>query len=139
MIKLLVVEDDEDIRDLISLAFDLYHGEVDVSQASTGRQGLDLVNEVLPDLVILDLGLPDMDGLEVCRGIRHLTRAPILVLTARHRDENLEQRLQTEADYYLEKPFEARALVTRVASILGESGPPLSTQGLPCSRPTTTY
>jgi len=86
--------------------------------ASDGPGGVDLVTEVAPDLVVLDLMLPGLDGLEVCRRIQRDRRVPVLMLTARDSETDLLVGLGVGADDYLTKPFSPRELVARVQAIL---------------------
>ncbi|MGH7669270.1 MAG: response regulator, partial [Gemmatimonadaceae bacterium] len=74
-------------------------------EAETGTSGLELARRERPDLVVLDLGLPDMEGIEVCRGIRERSHMPIIVLSARHSEEEKERLLDAGADDYVTKPF----------------------------------
>jgi DNA-binding response OmpR family regulator len=116
MKTILVVDDEPKIA---ALARDyLEHAGFEVITASTGRAALDAVRRLRPDLVILDLGLPEMDGLDVTREIRRDSSLPIVMLTAR--DDELDKLLGLElgADDYLTKPFSPRELVARVKAVL---------------------
>ena len=110
--RALVVEDDSDIRGLIvhSLAMQGFN----VDSAPTGRQGLELARELQPDIITLDLGLPDLDGIEVCRRIRDFSDAYIVMITARQDEIDRLIGLETGADDYLIKPFSPRELQARV-------------------------
>src|SRR5262249_52653596 len=85
-----------------------------VLEASTARDGLDLGAAAKPDLIVLDLGLPDLDGFEVCREIRRWSAAPIIVLTARHSDRDKVRLLDAGADDYITKPFSIEELGARI-------------------------
>jgi len=87
-------------------------------EAPTGREGIDLAATARPDLIILDLGLPDLAGLDVCREIRSWSRAPIVVLSARHSDAEKVQLLNAGADDYVTKPFSTSEFVARVGALL---------------------
>src|SRR5258707_7371124 len=116
MKAILVVDDDPKIA---ALARDyLEHAGFTVITASTGRAALETVRRERPDLVILDLGLPELDGLDVTREIRRDSSLPIVMLTAR--DDELDKLLGLElgADDYLTKPFSPRELVARVKAVL---------------------
>ena len=116
MKTILVVDDEPKIA---ALARDyLEHAGFAVMTASTGRAALDTVRRERPDLVILDLGLPELDGLDVTREIRRDSSLPIVMLTAR--DDELDKLLGLElgADDYLTKPFSPRELVARVRAVL---------------------
>jgi two-component system, OmpR family, KDP operon response regulator KdpE len=97
---------------------------VRVLEASTGRDGADLAAAEHPALIVLDLGLPDMSGLEVCREIRQWSSAPIIVLSARHADTEKVALLDAGADDYLTKPFSTIELVARVRAQLRRARTP---------------
>ncbi|WP_311379733.1 response regulator [Arthrobacter sp. ISL-48] len=99
----LVIEDDEDIAGLIS--FVLSKGGFEVHVAGTGAEGLEAAAVLNPALITLDLGLPDIDGLDVAHGLRQMTVAPILMLTARARLSDEMDGLSAGASAYLVKPF----------------------------------
>jgi two-component system OmpR family response regulator len=104
----LVIEDDEDIANLIS--FVLSKDGFEVHVAASGAAGLAAAAALHPALVTLDLGLPDIDGLNVAHGLREITAAPILMLTARARLSDEMDGLSAGASAYLIKPFRAREL-----------------------------
>jgi DNA-binding response OmpR family regulator len=105
----LVIEDDEDIASLIS--FILSKGGFDVHVAGTGAAGLEAAAMLNPALVTLDLGLPDIDGLHVAQGLREISAAPILMLTARAQLGDEMDGLSAGASAYLIKPFRPRELM----------------------------
>jgi DNA-binding response OmpR family regulator len=111
-----VVEDDASIADLV----DLYLREAGyrVLLAPTGERGLELVEQQRPVLVVLDIGLPGIDGLEVCRRIRSTSSVPVLFLTARDGEIDRIVGLELGADDYVTKPFSPREVVARVRAIL---------------------
>jgi len=111
-----VVEDDASIADLLDLY--LREGGFRVLLASDGERGLDLVAAHRPQLVVLDIGLPGIDGLEVCRRIRATSRTPVLFLTARDSEIDRIVGLELGADDYVAKPFSPREVVARVRAIL---------------------
>jgi DNA-binding response OmpR family regulator len=119
----LVVEDDPAIADLLDLY--LRQAGFRVLQAPTGERGLELVAQQRPVLVVLDIGLPGIDGLEVCRRIRSGSSLPILFLTARDGEIDRVLGLELGADDYVVKPFSPREVVARVRAILrrGAAGP----------------
>ncbi|MBI3360170.1 MAG: response regulator transcription factor [Chloroflexi bacterium] len=116
MRKILIVEDDRKIADLIRLYLerDGYH----VVMAYDGREGLELARSKRPDLIVLDLMLPRMDGLEVCRAIRAEANTPIIMLTAKTTEEDKLTGLDLGADDYITKPFSPREVVARVRAVL---------------------
>jgi two-component system KDP operon response regulator KdpE len=113
---LLVIDDEPQIRKVVRNI--LSGDETRVLEAATARQGLDLAAAERPDLIVLDLGLPDMDGSRVCRELRAWTEAPLLVLSARHSDEEKAALLDAGADDYVTKPFSTREFEARVRSLL---------------------
>lgn len=116
MARILVVEDEVNIADVIRRGL-VYKGhEVDV--AHTGEGGLHAARDNLPDLVILDLMLPDMDGVEVCKRLRAADEVPIIMLTARDAVSDKVGGLEAGADDYMTKPFEFDELVARVNAAL---------------------
>lgn len=119
MKKILIIEDEATITQLIRLY--LEQANYQVSTASDGVAGLELHARERPDLVILDLMLPVMDGMEVCRRIRAWANTPILMLTARQSEEDRIAGLELGADDYLVKPFSPREVVSRVKAILRRS------------------
>jgi len=111
--RVLVIEDDEEIVDVLRRTLRAEGYEVRVSEEGAG--GVRVSSEFLPDLVILDLGLPDMDGLEVCSLLREEnSELPILMLTARDGAENRVAGLDSGADDYLEKPYNRDELLARM-------------------------
>lgn len=119
MKKILIIEDEATITQLIRLY--LEQANYQVLTASDGVAGLELHARERPDLVILDLMLPVMDGMEVCRRIRAWANTPILMLTARQGEEDRIAGLELGADDYLVKPFSPREVVSRVKAILRRS------------------
>jgi DNA-binding response OmpR family regulator len=118
---IVVIEDDPSIADLV----DLYLREAGfrVLQAATGNRGLELVGLHAPVLAVLDIGLPDIDGFEVCRRIRAGSAMPVLFLTARDGEIDRVLGLELGADDYVTKPFSPRELVARVKAILRRGAP----------------
>src|SRR5215472_5374666 len=121
MKKILIIEDEATIAQLIRLY--LEQSNFEVLTASDGAAGLELHARERPDLVILDLMLPVMDGMEVCRRIRSWANTPILMLTARQGEEDRIAGLELGADDYLVKPFSPREVVSRVKAILRRTSP----------------
>ena len=112
----LVVDDEPQIRRVVRNALD---GIADrVIEASTAREGLNLAASAQPSLVILDLSLPDLDGLDVCRDLRAFSSAPLVVLSARHSDHDKAALLDAGADDYVTKPFSTLELQARVRAQL---------------------
>jgi DNA-binding response OmpR family regulator len=118
MERVLIVDDDPDIQRLVR--YNLSQAGFEVSTANTGRLALDLVQRHPPDLIILDLMLPDVDGMEVCRTLRqreNSRRIPVVMLTARGDEIDRVIGFELGADDYVMKPFSPRELVLRVKSI----------------------
>jgi DNA-binding response OmpR family regulator len=113
--SVLAIEDDADIRQLLRALLGR-EGYV-VSEAATGRDGLRAFHEERPDLVILDVGLPDLDGWQVLERIRDMSDAPVLVLTARSAERDKVRGLNAGADDYLTKPFSRVELLARLQAI----------------------
>lgn len=120
--KILVVDDDRAVREALRRALTL--AGYDVQLADGGAQALELVAQALPDAVVLDLGMPDIDGLEVCRRLRRLgNRVPILILTARDAVADRIDGLDVGADDYMVKPFDIGELGARLRALLRRSLP----------------
>jgi len=113
---MLVIDDEPQIRRAIRHAFEA--DGVAVLEAATGTQGVDLAASGRPGLVVLDLGLPDMTGLQVCQELRRWSAVPILVLSAHHSDEEKVALLDAGADDYVTKPFSTSELKARARALL---------------------
>ncbi|MFK0123419.1 response regulator transcription factor [Streptomyces nigra] len=111
-IRVLLIEDDETIAE--PLMEGLSHYGLTVEHVTTGAQGL---RSAYGDVVLLDLGLPDMDGIDVCRGIRQVSDVPVIILSARGEEADRVLGLELGADDYLAKPFSVRELVARVRAV----------------------
>jgi DNA-binding response OmpR family regulator len=114
--KILVVEDEPALQE--TLAYNLIRQGYSVKTASDGQAAVDVAREIVPDLVILDIMLPVLDGFEVCRILRQEMNAPILMLTARDEEIDRVIGLEMGADDYLTKPFSMRELMARVKALL---------------------
>ncbi|MDQ3362335.1 MAG: response regulator transcription factor [Actinomycetota bacterium] len=119
MAKVLIVDDEPNIREVIGLYL---RGEgYEVLSAADGEEGLELYHRGRPDLVVLDLILPKLDGLEVCRRMQAERRVPVIMLTARGEQADRILGISAGADDYVVKPFRPRELMARVAALLRES------------------
>ena len=116
--KILVIDDDQDIVEVVSLTFEMRWPEAVTVSANDGASGIDLVEIESPDIIILDIGLPDMDGYEVCKEIRRFSDAPIVMLTVRDKEADIVKGLQMGADDYVTKPFKHIELLARVQAVL---------------------
>lgn len=117
--KILVVEDEEDLQELIH--YNLNKEGYQVLTALTGEEGLDAARRQAPDLILLDLMLPGMDGLDVCRVLKsdHRTQPiPIVMLTAKGEESDIVTGLEVGADDYITKPFSPRVVIARVRNLL---------------------
>ncbi len=123
--KVLVIEDDPGIIEVVSLCFQLRWSGTSLISASSGNKGLELVEVESPDVVILDIGLPDMDGYQVLREIRRFSDVPVIMLTVRSEDTQVARGLELGADDYIIKPFSHIELIARVQAVLRRA------QGLP--------
>jgi two-component system KDP operon response regulator KdpE len=115
MTKVLVVDDEPQI--LRALRVNLQARDYDVITASTGRQALDAAAQRHPDIVVLDLGLPDMDGVEVIRGLRGWSTVPIVILSGRSQSVGKVRALDAGADDYVTKPFNVDELLARIRAV----------------------
>ncbi|HXQ89340.1 MAG TPA: response regulator transcription factor [Solirubrobacterales bacterium] len=119
--RVLIVEDDVDIADVLRRS--LRNEGYEVKTSADGVEALDVAAGFFPDLVVLDLGLPGMDGVEVCRRLRSDGDVPILMLTARAETEDRVTGLDSGADDYLVKPFERQELLARIRALLRRRPP----------------
>ncbi|MFS4582777.1 response regulator [Phaeobacter sp. C3_T13_0] len=126
--RILVVDDDPDILEMTGFA--VQKAGYETLFASDGLDALDTNQQERPDLIVLDIGLPEKDGLEVCREIRKFSDVPILFLTARDDEIDRIVGLELGADDYLTKPFSPRELVARIKVILKRSAPAMAQPAL---------
>jgi two-component system KDP operon response regulator KdpE len=119
--KLLIVDDEA--RFARALAISLRARGYDVETAATGEEGLELATRVHPDVVVLDLGLPTLGGLDVLRALRGWTSVPVIVLSARHEEQTKVEALDIGADDYVTKPFGMDELLARLRATLRRSVP----------------
>jgi two-component system, OmpR family, response regulator len=119
--RLLLVDDEDNLRSMLEAA--LRHSGFEVHAADSGRTALEAVGSIEPDLVVLDVMLPDLDGFEVCRRWRQEgRRTPVVFLTARDGTEDKVRGLTTGGDDYLVKPFSLEELVARIQAVLRRTG-----------------
>jgi DNA-binding response OmpR family regulator len=116
MERILVIEDDPTL--LETLEYNLSRQEYEVHTAADGAAGLETARQVAPDLIVLDIMLPGLDGFEICRIVRQEMNVPILMLTARTEEIDKIVGLEVGADDYMTKPFSPRELVARVKAVL---------------------
>jgi two-component system OmpR family response regulator len=119
--RLLLVDDEDNLRSMLEAAL-RYEG-FDVHATSSGRDALDVVDTQSPDLIVLDVMMPDLDGFEVCRRLRNDgVKTPVLFLTARDATDDKVRGLTLGGDDYLVKPFSLEELVARIGAVLRRSG-----------------
>jgi DNA-binding response OmpR family regulator len=116
--KILIIEDDPSIIRLVTLALTIKWVEVNLISTTYGEKGVELVRKELPDIVILDLMLPDIDGFQVLQKIRSFSDVLVIILTARGDEDNKIRGLQEGADEYIVKPFSTGELVARMKALI---------------------
>lgn len=117
--SIVIIEDDQRIRELVTRV--LSSNGYDVERASTALDGLQKIVNGSPDVIVLDMGLPDLDGTELLKMIRAITDVPVIVATARSADRDVIRTLNAGADDYLVKPFSVEQLEARVRAVLRRS------------------
>ena len=117
--KIIIIDDDETLSELVRV--NLTPRGYEVQGVSSGTEAIRLVGKSRPDLIILDVMMPGMDGFEVCQQLRRLTDAPILFLTAKGREQDLVRGFEVGGDDYVRKPFSLRELEARISALLKRS------------------
>lgn len=117
-VKILLIEDNADIREVTCLIFEIHWPEAKIIQAIKGAEGLALMKTERPELVLLDLGLPDMDGMRVLKEIRSNSDIPVVILTVRGEETDKVRGLEMGADDYIVKPFSHQELLARIKAVL---------------------
>lgn len=118
MTRILVVDDEPDVIEALRIGFELQWREIDVLGAGDGPAALDLIEHEHPDIVLLDIGLPGMDGFEVLRNVRTFSDVPVVMLTARDDAIDKVKGLELGADDYVTKPFDHLELMARIRAVL---------------------
>ncbi|MFC1866082.1 response regulator transcription factor [Chloroflexota bacterium] len=116
--KFMIVEDDAEIVEFVSIALDLGWQNAEVICLNQGEQVADLIESEAPDLVILDLGLPDISGFEVLKEIRQFSNIPVIIITVSDSEESIVKGLNSGADEYITKPFGQLELLARIKAVL---------------------
>lgn len=116
--KVVVIDDSPEIIEVVTLCFQLRWGNTTVFPANDGSSGLELIEKERPELVILDIGLPDMDGFQVLREIRRFSAVPVIMLTVKSEDTDIAKGLELGADDYVTKPFSHIELLARVQAVM---------------------
>lgn len=124
--RILAVDDEPEVIDVVRLCFNLRWPEAEVIAATTGQEALTAIEQQVPDLVLLDIMLPDIDGFEVCEEVRRFSDVPIIMLTARDAEVERVRGLEMGADDYITKPFSHLELLARSRAVLRryQSQPP---------------
>ncbi len=120
--KVLVIEDDREIIEIITLAFEIRWPDVNLVSTHLGEKGIELVESDSPDVVILDLGLPDISGFDALKEIRTFSSVPILILTVRGEEADIVKGLEWGADDYMTKPFHQLELLSRIKALTRRTG-----------------
>jgi two-component system response regulator VicR len=120
--KVLVIEDDREIVEIITLAFEIRWPDVNLISTHLGENGIQLVEDENPDIVIIDLGLPDISGFDVLKEIRTFSKVPILILTVRGEEADIVKGLEWGADDYMTKPFRQLELLSRIRALTRRAG-----------------
>jgi len=128
-VKVLVIDDEPQIRHALKIG--LERNGYDVQLAGTGEEGLDKMAVEMPELVVLDLAMPGIDGYEVCKQVRAWSSVPIIVLSVRDREEDKIKALDCGADDYIGKPFGVGELLARIRAVLRRTKQPEKTLGTP--------
>ncbi len=123
--KILIIEDDNTIVDNIALTFKVGWPEVNLVWTGLGEEGIDMVEKESPDLVILDLGLPDISGFEVLKKIRLFSNVPILILTVREDEAAVVKAFDLGVSEYVFKPFRQMEILARLKSLVNKNNPSL--------------
>jgi DNA-binding response OmpR family regulator len=119
--KVAIIEDDQSIINAINVAFEFRWPDVYVASATNGKDGILMVKNESPDVVILDINLPDISGFEVLKSLREFSTVPVIILTVRVDDADVLKGLESGADDYIVKPFNYLTLLARVKAILRRS------------------
>ena len=121
--KILLVEDDRNIVESVSIILDMRWPDAKLIATSLGEEGIKLVEKGNPDIVILDLGLPDISGFEVLKSIRLFSNVPVVILTVRGEEADVTKGLEWGADDYVVKPFRQVEFLSRLRAVLRRAGP----------------
>ena len=116
--KVAIIEDDRSIINAVMVAFEFRWPDVQVVFATSGQEGLDLIKKETPDVLILDINLPDISGFEVLKKIRQFSAIPVIIVTVRADDNDVLKGLEAGADDYITKPFNYLTLLARVKAVL---------------------
>jgi two-component system KDP operon response regulator KdpE len=116
--RVLIIEDNEEIVESISLVLNMYWRELTINSTDRGEEGLEMLGKGGYDLVILDLGLPDINGFEVLKGIRLFSNVPVVILTVKGEEEAVVKGFELGANEYIVKPFRQLEFITRLRNLM---------------------
>ena len=119
-VKLLVIDDDSAVTDLLSLL--LKSNGFEVAATNNSTEGLGIIRDISPDVVILDLMMPEMDGWQICKAVREFSQVPIIILSALNDPSMIASVLDAGADDYLTKPTPSRVLIAHINRLINRSG-----------------
>ncbi len=119
--KVLLIEDNLGIKDMVAIILELKWSDANLIHSHLGKKGVELARTELPDIIILDLGLPDITGFEVLSHVRKFSDVPVIILTAREEEKNKLKGLELGADDYIVKPFSSNELIARMKALLRRS------------------
>jgi len=119
-VKLLVIDDDSAVTDLLSLL--LKSNGFEVSATNNSTEGLGIIRDTSPDVVILDLMMPEMDGWQICKAVREFSQVPIIILSALNDPSMIASVLDAGADDYLTKPTPSRVLIAHINRLINRTG-----------------
>ncbi len=134
MVKILIIEDDQKIIDNISVIIKIGCSGVTIESSQRGDRGLQLIEKEYPDLVILDLRLPDMSGFDVLKELRKFSRVPVLVVSVMVEEKDIVQALELGANDYITKPFRQMELVARVRNLIRRQPIPEEIINIQCKK-----
>lgn len=120
--RLLIIEDSEEIVEAVSMALVMRWPQLKISTTDQGQEGVELVEKVQPEVVILDLGLPDISGFEVVKQIRLFSSIPIIILSVKKEEADVIKGLELGADEYVYKPFRQMELISRIMAVVRRHG-----------------
>jgi two-component system KDP operon response regulator KdpE len=130
--KVLIIEDDQAIVEAVSLALKISWPEAGLLSTNLGEQGIQLLEKENPDVIVLDLGLPDISGFEVLKRVRLFSSVPILILTVRSDEADIVKGLEWGADDYVVKPFRQMELLSRIKLVTRRRGTGIEEKPLAC-------
>lgn len=130
--KILIIEDDNDIIDTVALTFQVGWPGIELVSTGEGLKGVEMVESESPDVVILDLGLPDINGYDVLRRIRAFSNVPVVILTVMADENDIIRGLEWGADDYITKPFRKMELLARIKTVLRRQNPDSDDTPLVC-------